>query len=60
MNYYLAHITYPILFVAVLARELSLPVPALLFLLTGGALAGRWQAEFCWNPAGCCAGKPVG
>lgn len=40
MNYYLAHITYPILFVAVFARQLSLPVPALLFLLSGGALAG--------------------
>ena len=39
MSYYLAHITYPILFVAVLARQLCLPVPALLFLLSGGALA---------------------
>jgi membrane protein DedA with SNARE-associated domain/rhodanese-related sulfurtransferase len=46
MNYYLAHITYPILFVAVLARQLSLPVPALLFLLTGGALAGAGKLNF--------------
>ena len=46
MNYYLTHITYPILFVAVFARQLSLPVPALLFLLTGGALAGAGKLNF--------------
>src|SRR5271154_7372846 len=46
MNYYLIHITYPILFVAVLARQLCLPVPALLFLLTGGALAGTGKLNF--------------
>jgi membrane protein DedA with SNARE-associated domain/rhodanese-related sulfurtransferase len=46
MNYYLTHITYPILFVAVLARQLCLPVPALLFLLTGGALAGSGKLSF--------------
>jgi membrane protein DedA with SNARE-associated domain/rhodanese-related sulfurtransferase len=46
MNYYLTHITYPILFVAVFARQLSLPVPALLFLLTGGALAGSGKLSF--------------
>jgi membrane protein DedA with SNARE-associated domain/rhodanese-related sulfurtransferase len=46
MNYYLTHITYPILFVAVLARQLCLPVPALLFLLTGGALAGAGKLNF--------------
>jgi membrane protein DedA with SNARE-associated domain/rhodanese-related sulfurtransferase len=40
MGYYLVHTTYPILFVAVLARQLCLPVPALLFLLSAGALAG--------------------
>jgi len=40
MSYYLTHITYPILFIAVLARQLCLPVPALLFLLSSGALAG--------------------
>jgi len=40
MGYYLIHTTYPILFVAVLARQLCLPVPALLFLLSAGALAG--------------------
>jgi membrane protein DedA with SNARE-associated domain/rhodanese-related sulfurtransferase len=46
MSYYLTHITYPILFVAVLARQLCLPVPALLFLLTGGALAGSGKLNF--------------
>ncbi|MGC1296457.1 MAG: hypothetical protein WA869_15595 [Alloacidobacterium sp.] len=40
MSYYLTHITYPILFVAVLARQLCLPVPALLFCLP----AERWPA----------------
>jgi membrane protein DedA with SNARE-associated domain/rhodanese-related sulfurtransferase len=46
MSYYLAHITYPILFVAVLARQLCLPVPALLFLLPGGALAGAGKLNY--------------
>ena len=46
MSYYLTHITYPVLFVAVLARQLCLPVPALLFLLTGGALAGAGKLNF--------------
>ena len=46
MGYYLTHITYPILFVAVLARQLCLPVPALLFLLSGGALAGAGKLNY--------------
>ena len=46
MSYYLTHLTYPILFVAVLARQLCFPVPALLFLLTGGALAGAGKLNF--------------
>jgi membrane protein DedA with SNARE-associated domain/rhodanese-related sulfurtransferase len=46
MSYYLAHITYPILFVAVLARQLCLPVPAILFLLSGGALAGAGKLNY--------------
>ena len=46
MSYYLTHITYPILFVAVLARQLCLPVPALLFLLSSGALAGSGKLNF--------------
>lgn len=46
MSYYLVHITYPILFVAVLARQLCLPVPALLFLLSAGALAGAGKLSF--------------
>ena len=36
MAYYLFHTIYPILFVAVLARQLCLPVPANLFLLSAG------------------------
>lgn len=46
MNYYLDHITYPIIFIAVLARQLSLPVPATLFLMTSGALAGSGRLSF--------------
>src|SRR5277367_2711329 len=48
MSYYLIHTTYPILFIAVLARQLCLPVPALLFLLSGGALAGSGHLSFAW------------
>lgn len=40
-------ITYPFLWVAVFARQLSLPVPAVLFLMTAGALAGRGELKFC-------------
>jgi membrane protein DedA with SNARE-associated domain/rhodanese-related sulfurtransferase len=46
VSYYLIHTTYPILFVAVLARQLCLPVPAILFLLSGGALAGSGKLSF--------------
>jgi len=46
MSYYLVHTTYLILFVAVLARQLCLPVPAILFLLSGGALAGSGKLSF--------------
>lgn len=46
MGDYLVHITYPVLFVAVLARQLCLPVPAILFLLSAGALAGSGKLSF--------------
>jgi membrane protein DedA with SNARE-associated domain/rhodanese-related sulfurtransferase len=46
MNYYLLHTTYPILFLSVLARQLCLPVPAILFLLSAGALAGTGRLSF--------------
>jgi membrane protein DedA with SNARE-associated domain/rhodanese-related sulfurtransferase len=46
MDYYLIHTTYPILFLAVLARQLCLPVPAILFLLSGGALAGAGKLSY--------------
>src|SRR5215813_1326081 len=46
MTFYLVHITYPILFVAVFARQLCLPVPAILFLLSSGALAGAGKLNF--------------
>jgi membrane protein DedA with SNARE-associated domain/rhodanese-related sulfurtransferase len=75
MSYYLAHITYPILFVAVLARQLCLPVPAILFLLSAGALAGSGKltisgiliaavagcvlADYVWFQAGRIGGKRV-
>ena len=38
---YLARHGYPVLFATVFARQLCLPVPAILFLLAGGALAGN-------------------
>jgi membrane protein DedA with SNARE-associated domain len=37
----IVRITYPFLWVAVFARQLCLPVPAIFFLMTAGALAGR-------------------
>ena len=46
MSYYLIHTTYLILFIAVLARQLCLPVPAILFLLSGEALAGSGKLSF--------------
>src|SRR5277367_1971015 len=46
MGYYLIHTTYLILFVAVLARQLCFPVPALLFLLSSGALVGAGKLDF--------------
>jgi hypothetical protein len=39
----LVRITYPVLWVAVFARQLCLPVPAIFFLMTAGALAGRGE-----------------
>ena len=39
----LVRITYPFLWVAVFARQLCLPVPAIFFLMTAGALAGRGE-----------------
>ncbi|QNI32135.1 VTT domain-containing protein [Alloacidobacterium dinghuense] len=75
MSYYLIHTTYPILFVAVFARQLCLPVPAILFLLSSGALAGAGKLSFAgilviavlgcvladsvWFQAGRVAGKRV-
>jgi membrane protein DedA with SNARE-associated domain/rhodanese-related sulfurtransferase len=75
MSYYLVHTTYPILFVAVLARQLCLPVPAVLFLLSAGALAGSGKlsfagilvaavagcvlADFTWFEAGRLGGKRI-
>ena len=53
MNYYLLHTTYPILFLAVLGRELCLPVPVVLFLLSAGALVGEGQvsrSRYAWRP----------
>jgi hypothetical protein len=45
VNYYLLHTTYPILFLAVLGRELCLPVPVVLFLLSAGALVGEGKVS---------------
>ena len=38
---YLARHGYPVVFVSVFARQLCLPIPAILFLLAAGALAGN-------------------
>ena len=46
MSFYLLHTTYLILFLSVFARQLCLPVPAILFLLSGGALAGAGRLSF--------------
>ena len=43
----IVRITYPFLWVAVFGRQLSLPVPAVFFLMTAGALAGRGELNFC-------------
>ena len=72
MSYYLAHITYPILFVAVLA-QLCLPVPASFALRrspgwrrqaelhwgTGVAVLGCVLADLVWFEAGRLRGKRV-
>jgi len=75
VDYYLIHTTYLILFIAVLARQLCLPVPAILFLLSGGALAASGKlslggillaavvgcvlADLVWFEAGRLRGKRV-
>jgi membrane protein DedA with SNARE-associated domain len=46
VNYYLLHITYLALFLSVFGRQLCLPVPALLFLLSAGAMAGAGKLSF--------------
>src|SRR5271166_2658350 len=38
---YLARHGYPVVFATVFARQLCLPIPAILFLLAAGALAGN-------------------
>ncbi len=46
MNHYLLLTTYPILFAAVFANQLSMPVPGVLFLLAAGALCHTGQLSF--------------
>ncbi len=43
MNHYLLLTTYPVLFFAVFANQLSMPVPGVLFLLAAGALCHTGQ-----------------
>lgn len=75
MSYYLFHTTYLMLLIAVFARQLCLPVPAILFLLSAGALAGSGKlsivgillaavvgcvlADLVWFEAGRLRGKRV-
>ena len=46
MNHYLLLTTYPVLFLAVFANQLSMPVPGVLFLLAAGALCHTGQLSF--------------
>ena len=46
MNHYLLLTTYPVLFFAVFANQLSMPVPGILFLLAAGALCHTGQLSF--------------
>lgn len=46
MNHYLLLTTYPVLFLAVFANQLSMPVPGILFLLAAGALCHTGQLSF--------------
>lgn len=44
----LFHTTYPILFLAVFAEQICLPMPAALFLMSAGALAGTGRLSLIW------------
>jgi membrane protein DedA with SNARE-associated domain len=46
MNHYLLLTTYPVLFFAVFANQLSMPVHGLFFLLAAGALCHTGQLAF--------------
>ena len=46
MNHYLLLTTYPVLFFAIFANQLSMPVPGVLFLLAAGALCHTGQLGF--------------
>ena len=48
MNHYLLLTTYPILFFAVFANQLSMPIPGVLFLLAAGALCHTGQLSFSY------------
>jgi membrane protein DedA with SNARE-associated domain/rhodanese-related sulfurtransferase len=48
MNHYLLYTTYPILFFAVFANQLAMPVPGVLFLLAAGALCHTGQLSFAY------------
>jgi membrane protein DedA with SNARE-associated domain/rhodanese-related sulfurtransferase len=59
----IVRITYPFLWVAVFARQLCLPVPAIFFLMTAGALAGRGELRISFvlavSTLGCVAADVV-
>ena len=46
MDHYLLLTTYPVLFFAVFANQLAMPVPGVLFLLAAGALCHTGQLDF--------------
>ena len=60
LSHHALSITYLILWVAVFARQICLPVPANLFLLTAGALARSGELNMsvvmCVGILGCLAG----
>jgi membrane protein DedA with SNARE-associated domain/rhodanese-related sulfurtransferase len=63
LSHHALSITYLILWVAVFARQICLPVPAILFLLTAGALARggglNMSLVLCVGILGCLAGDLV-
>ena len=57
MNIFL-QLTYSGLFLAVLAQQVGLPIPSVVFLMAAGALCGTWSNEPCDYSFVECCGLP--